>query len=154
TAPAAPSNLAANALDPLSIQLTWSDNSNNESGFLIERSTNGTTFTQIDSVGAGVTTYADSGLTANTQYTYRVRATNSVGDSTYTNTASATTPAPDVTPPVISAVQSSVTSNSATITWTTNEPSTSQVNYGFSQIYAANGQDSSFVTAHSVTLSG
>src|SRR5205814_1331481 len=65
----------------------------NESGFLVERSADGTTFAQIATVGAGVTSYHNTGLTANTTYYYRVRSYNSAGDSGYSNTASATTPA-------------------------------------------------------------
>jgi hypothetical protein len=42
-------------------------------------------------VGAGVTSYEDAGLTANTEYFYRVRAENTAGNSDYSNTASATT---------------------------------------------------------------
>jgi hypothetical protein len=73
------------------INLTWTDQSNNETGFKIERKTGAGSFTQIAIVGANITTYADSGLTANTNYSYQVRATNSAGDSAYSNTASATT---------------------------------------------------------------
>jgi hypothetical protein len=42
-------------------------------------------------VGAHMTTYADTGLTPLTAYSYRVRASNLVGDSAYSNTASAVT---------------------------------------------------------------
>jgi PKD repeat protein len=52
---------------------------------------------QIAQVGANVTTYSDTGLSAGTMYSYRVRATNANGSSAYSNVASATTPslAPD-----------------------------------------------------------
>ncbi|MCI0339069.1 MAG: Ig-like domain-containing protein [Acidobacteria bacterium] len=90
--PSAPSDLTAAASSSSQIDLSWTDNSPNENIFRIERSTNGTSFAQIGSVGAGVTTYSDTGLTANTIYYYRVRANNSAGNSAYTNTASATTP--------------------------------------------------------------
>jgi hypothetical protein len=44
-------------------------------------------------VGANVTTYAATGLSPSTSYSFRVRATNSAGDSAYSNAASATTAA-------------------------------------------------------------
>jgi hypothetical protein len=91
TPPAAPSNLTATAVSSSQINLTWQDHANNESGFLIERSPDGTTFTQIATVGTNVTSYTDTGLDANTQYFYRVRATNAAGSSAYSNTANTTT---------------------------------------------------------------
>jgi hypothetical protein len=91
TAPAAPGNLSANAVSTSQINLGWVDNANNETGFKIERSTNGSSFTQIATVAANVTSFNNIGLAASTTYWYRVRANNSGGDSTYSNTASATT---------------------------------------------------------------
>ncbi len=60
------------------------------------------------------------------------------------------------TAPVISAVTASaITSTSATITWTTDQASTSQVNYGTSTSYgSASALNSALVTSHSVTLTG
>ncbi len=92
--PAAPSGLTATASGPATISLTWTDNSNNESGFLIERSSDDVNFTQIGSVGVNVTTYGDSGLSSQATYYYRVRATNSyntVSYSAYSNVATAMT---------------------------------------------------------------
>jgi hypothetical protein len=61
----------------------------------------------------------------------------------------------DTTAPVISAVGASgVTSSSATITWTTNEPSDSSVGYGVTNTYGASASNGALVTSHSVTLSG
>lgn len=93
TPPAAPSGLTATAVSASQINLSWVDNSTNETAFLIERCQGSgcSAFTQIASVGADVTTYSDSGLTAGTSYSYRVRASNSAGASAYSNTASATT---------------------------------------------------------------
>ncbi|MEZ5276882.1 MAG: Ig-like domain-containing protein [Opitutaceae bacterium] len=73
------------------LTLSWTDNSDNETGFKIERSLNGSSFSQVATVGANVESYTDAGLTAGTQYWFRVRATNASGDSGYTNVASATT---------------------------------------------------------------
>ncbi len=89
--PTAPSSLAATATSTTAIVLAWTDTSNNEDGFTIERSADGATFTQVATIGANTTTYADGGLTAGTTYTYRVRAFSAGGDSPYSNTASATT---------------------------------------------------------------
>lgn len=92
TAPAAPTSLTATTASRTQINLSWADNSTNETGFLIERSTSiGSGFLQIGSVGVNVTTFASTGLKSNKVYYYRVRATNAVGQSAYSNTASAKT---------------------------------------------------------------
>jgi subtilisin len=85
-----PSNLVASAVSPSQINLSWTDNSSFEGGFKIER-WNGSSYVQINTVGANVTTYADTGLASSTTYSYRVRAFNNAGDSAYSNEASATT---------------------------------------------------------------
>jgi hypothetical protein len=94
TAPTAPSNLAATATSSSQINLTWTDNSNNETGFKIERATN-SAFTQnltlVATTAANATSYSNTGLSAGTTYYYRARATNAVGDSANSATASATT---------------------------------------------------------------
>jgi len=89
--PAAPSNLQARTVGGTEIDLNWNDNSSNETGFKIERSPDGTNFTQIGTVGANVTTYADPGLPSGQRFNYRVRAYNAAGNSAYSNTASAKT---------------------------------------------------------------
>lgn len=90
--PTAPTNLAATATSSSQINLSWTDNSNNEQGFKIEYSLSSSSgFTEIATVGANITTYSNTGLNANTTYYYRVRAYNSAGNSAYSNTASATT---------------------------------------------------------------
>jgi regulation of enolase protein 1 (concanavalin A-like superfamily) len=84
--PAAPSNLTGTRASSSQVNLSWTDNSTNETGFKIERSTDGTNFTQIATVASNVTTYSDTAATNVTTY-YRVRATNSAGDSSYSNVA-------------------------------------------------------------------
>jgi hypothetical protein len=88
--PAAPDGLTA-AASGNRINLAWTDNADNETGFKIERSTNGIDFSQVATTGSNTTSYADAGLAANTHYYYRVRACNTIGDSAYSNTADATT---------------------------------------------------------------
>lgn len=89
--PATPSNLTATAVSGTRINLAWTDNSNNELGFRIERSLNGTTFAEIATVGPNATSYPNTGLKKNTLYYYRVRAYNADGNSAYSNLASART---------------------------------------------------------------
>jgi parallel beta-helix repeat protein len=100
SAPSAPTALSATALSPTSVRLTWNDVSNNETGFLIERRTGSGSYELIATIGANATAFTDTGLAGSTQYTYRVRATNAVGNSTYSNTATVQTPVNDTTPPV------------------------------------------------------
>lgn len=89
--PAAPNSLAAAAVSQTAINLTWQDNSGNESGFKIERASGNSAFSQIAVVGANTLSYSDAQLSVGTQYTYQVRAYNAGGDSAYSNSASATT---------------------------------------------------------------
>jgi hypothetical protein len=85
TAPSAPSNLKVAVTGQTSIKLTWNDNSNNETGFVIERSTDGVNFSTVTTTAAGVTSFDNiTGLSANTQYYYRVKAINAGGSSAYT----------------------------------------------------------------------
>ncbi len=61
----------------------------------------------------------------------------------------------DITPPAISSVQSTgVTATSATITWITDEPSSSKAEYGLSSAYGQQVVDSSLVASHTLSLSG
>ena len=104
--PDPPSNLIIVATACDQIDLTWQDNSNNEDGFEIERSLDGSNFSQIDTVGADDNTYYDTGLAENTLYWYRVRAYNTGGDSGYSETASSTT---DFCPPELPAAPTGLT---------------------------------------------
>ena len=89
--PAAPSALEAEAVSSYEMLLTWEDNSDNESGFKIQRKKSGGEYTLVDIIGKDNTDYTDTGLAYETKYYYRIWAYNSVGDSVYSNEASATT---------------------------------------------------------------
>jgi len=95
--PSAPQNLQAMEASSSKISLSWTSPANNGgseiTGYKIERSTDaGSTWsTIIANTGSTSTTYSDTGLDQNTSYTYRVSAINSVGTSSPSNAASATT---------------------------------------------------------------
>ncbi|MEW5766299.1 MAG: Ig-like domain-containing protein [bacterium] len=91
TVPSNPGNLNATAISNTRIDLSWQDNSDNETGFSIERKTSGGSYAEIATVSTGVTTYSDTGLLPAVTYTYRVRAFNAIGYSGYSNEAAATT---------------------------------------------------------------
>lgn len=92
--PADPSGLAVTALTATRLRLDWTDGSNNETRFEVERSTAGAggPFTLRATLGPNVVTWADSLLTPDTEYCYRVRAANLIGNSGYTNVDCETTP--------------------------------------------------------------
>jgi hypothetical protein len=92
--PPAPSGLTATAASSSRINLSWTDNASNETGFKVERATSSSgPWTQIGTTGTNVASFADTSVTAATTYYYRVRATSATGDSGYSNTATATTQA-------------------------------------------------------------
>jgi glutamyl endopeptidase len=81
--PPAPS---ANAVSPWQINLSWTDNSNNEDGFRIYRGG-----FVIASLSAGTTSYEDTELSCGTSYSYYVKAFSGAGESGESNTASVST---------------------------------------------------------------
>ncbi len=91
--PAAPANLMATVVGISSVSLGWTDNSNDEDGFKIERGSAASpgSFVEIATVGSNVNLYNDGGLTANTAYVYRVRAFKGLLTSSYSNEITVTT---------------------------------------------------------------
>ena len=94
--PLAPTDLSAIALSATKIELTWTDNANNENGFEIERKMLGDAeFSTLKSISSNQTAFIDSSAAAGTTYRYRIRARGDGGISGYSNTASARTPRKD-----------------------------------------------------------
>lgn len=90
--PLAPDDLSAVCVSKSQIVLNWTDNSENESGFVIERRNDPSQpFSRVSTVGLNTTSYQDSDLLPGTTYYYRLKAFNPAGDSVYSNEAVTTT---------------------------------------------------------------
>ncbi len=95
TPPTAPTWLRVDMVSSSELKLTWQDNSNNESGFKIERKQGccgpWTLLPNASANTTGTATYQSTGLSCGTSYAYRVWAFNGAGESGKTNEASRTT---------------------------------------------------------------
>ena len=112
---AAPANLVANAISAQEIQLSWDDNSNNETGFVLERSTTGQPIVSIN-IPANTTTFTDTdNLDEETIYAYKIKAINGGESSSYSNEVSVTTPPFIVSPSSLLAI--AISHNQITLTW-------------------------------------
>jgi titin len=136
-----PSVTSATAVSHTQIDVTWQDNSSNESGFEVHRSTTGPsgTFSLLGPTGAGGTSYSDGGLTASTQYCYRTRAFRTTGKKTtyseFSNVACATTKAPPTPAPASGTDARPVNSTTVAITWIDN----SSDEFGFRVEFSLDG---------------
>ncbi len=121
-APAPPSNLTITSVSSNRVSLSWMDNSDNETGFKIQRKEGVTgTYIDITTTGANVTSYNDNdtALKDGTLYYYRVAATNATGDSVFSNAASGATALAKPT----SASATAMSSSRIDLTWIDNSVS-------------------------------
>jgi fibronectin type 3 domain-containing protein len=129
--PAAPSGLSAAGVQGPQVTLTWNDNSNNESGFHIDRATssdftqNLQTFTAPANSTSMATFTDNNSVLPGTTYWYRVRATNPAGDSANSNVVSIAIPTAPATPSNGHATL--ITSTEVDLAWTDN--ATNEVTY-------------------------
>ncbi len=117
----AASGLVARSQSSTRIDLTWRDNSNNETKFEVWRQqTSVGTWDQIATLAAGSKAYSDQALTPSTQYGYQVRAANEFKSASFSNTAVATTKAASfiIAPTGLSAKVSA--HGAVTLRWTDN----------------------------------
>ncbi len=90
--PVPPTDLVAMAISVSQIDLTWEDNSNNETGFKLERQSGSDSYSLLVTLGANETSYSDKAAEENTTYSYRIFAFNAALDvSEYSNEVSSTT---------------------------------------------------------------
>ena len=88
--PKAPTGLTATAVSTTRIDLSWTDDDTSQTGYTVERSEDGTTWTLVATINDPNTTVcSDTGRTEGTLYYYRVQATNAVGNSGYSFNAAA-----------------------------------------------------------------
>jgi hypothetical protein len=118
--PAAPTALTATAVDGTHVDLAWTDNADDETGFVLERSLDGVTFAEIAAPTADATGFADSGLLPGTTYHYRVAAENAAGLSAWSNVAEVTTPAAVVPAAPTDLTAEAVSANTIELAWTDN----------------------------------
>jgi Purple acid Phosphatase, N-terminal domain len=125
--PAAPSGLVAQAISPTQINLSWTDNANNELNYIVSRSsTSGGPYTDIATLGANVVSYSDTGCVPNSTYYYVVRASNSAGASAASNQATGSTPQVAPTAPS-GLVATAASSSQINLSWT--DTSTNEANF-------------------------
>jgi hypothetical protein len=121
TLPAAPTNLTAVVQVGPQVLLAWTDNADNETGFVIERAVGTGAFSVLVTVGANSTSYTDVAVLAGNNYAYRVAAVNAAGLSAYSNTASVAVALPPAAPTNVVAT-AALTRNgknaTITLTWT------------------------------------
>lgn len=151
----APSSLVS-TLTGGSVKLDWVDNSSTETGFKIERATDGGAYSQIQTVGANVTTYTDTTVSANHTYLYRVRSYNGFGDSDYSNSYAINTYTIPADPTSLTATATG--SSSIFLQWVDN--ATNEVNYKLERKVGSGGsflfirQFSANVTTYMETATG
>jgi hypothetical protein len=126
------SSITATPISGTQIDVVWPDNSRNEAGFEVHRSSPGVGFTLRASTDPNVTSYRDEGLTPTTQYCYKVRSFKITGRkptySTFSEVACATTPNPPA--PASDATAVPQNSHVVDIRWTDN--SSTEAGFGSS----------------------
>lgn len=106
TLPSAPTSLVATLINSSSIDVSWQDNASNEDGYTIGRKSGEFgTYEFLVTLGAGIVSHSDIGLTDGTRYYYRVNSFNVAGNSDYSNESNGTTPM--TAPSGLNAVKSS-----------------------------------------------
>ncbi len=167
TAPTIPTNLTVSSTSSTAIFLSWTasadptvpnQTTSGVAGYQVFRCSGVSCTPTLQVATSTTTSLTNTGLSAQTSYVFGLKAYDVAGNvSSLSALATAATPAaPDITPPVISAVSAgTLTQTGSTITWITNENSDSLVDYGLTSAYGSSSAlNSSLITSHSVAISG
>jgi len=123
--PTVPASLATSTVDTTSIGITWTDASSDETGFIVQKSTDGLSYTTVTTTAANATSTTLTGLTPNTGYYVRVAATNSYGDSSYATMSIEYT----LAAAPVSATSAATSATEIEVSWGANSNPTSTVYY-------------------------
>ena len=104
-APAAPTGFTATLQAGPRVALAWNDVANNETGYVVQRSTGGGAWSQIAALPAGARSYSDTSVTLGSAYSYRVGAVNVAGTA-LSPVVDVTVSAPAAPAPAASAARS------------------------------------------------
>jgi hypothetical protein len=152
--PNAPTTVVATPVNCTSANLSWIDNSNDETGFNILRSTDGVNYTLVQSLEANITNYSFTNLSPSTNYTFRVNAFNNFGTSTNAVSNSITTVACPVNFNLsVAATNGTVTPSSGTYPQGTSVTLTATPNAGY-QFSGWSGDVVSTINPITVVMNG
>ncbi len=143
--PTAPTNLTATAISNSQINLSWTASTANVgvTGYLVYRENPGrSTFVQVGTTNGSTTTYSDTGLAGNSTYSYEVQATNAIGNSPFSNVASATTQTPQPPTAPTNLTATAVSQGQINLSWTASTAPGGVTSY---LVYRENPGSSSFV---------
>ena len=118
--PATPTNVVAQSTSPSHVNVSWTENSQGVSNFLVMRSTDNQNFSQVASVSGSVTSWTDNSTAGGTTYYYEISAVNAGGASAYSAVSSATTPVQPTAPAAPSGLTGTVSGGTVNLAWTDN----------------------------------
>lgn len=126
------------------------------SGYIVERSTDGTNFTEVATTAKTTTGYLDTGLLNVVTYSYRIFAKDSTGNKSAASTVVSKIPTGKYTTPpnLVGSPKITIQATKATVTWTTDRSADSFVQVGTSTSYGMTQGQLDATTDHSVNLSG
>jgi regulation of enolase protein 1 (concanavalin A-like superfamily) len=156
TTPPVISGVVSSAITDVTATISWFTDEASDTQVEYGTTTGYGSSTVLDSLMIVIHAQVIRGLSPNTLYHYRVISKDAAGNIARSDDRTFTTAIADTTAPTITNVTSSgITSNQATISWTTNEFSDSQIEYGVTTSYGSSTPlDSSMVTSHSMVITG
>ena len=156
TTPPAISNITVSSITSHSAVISWKTNESSTSLVKYGTSPGNYPYSKEDTSYTTSHTITLTNLQPNTTYYFVVNSTDKANNSAQSTEQSFKTKEPDTTPPIISNITvSAITGSSVTITWKTDEPATSQVEYGLTTSYGSSTPlDTNLVTEHTQTITG